>query len=131
MYQTNTSLEVDGVTMEVTPTISLKIARAGGANTEYAKVATEVFKPYRAVMDKLSDEDFRKLQATIYARTVVRSWIGVTDAKDQELECTEENIIRLLCDLPDLFAAIQLVASDANGFRDKLADETAGKSATG
>lgn len=98
--------------------ISFMIAREGGRNVQYQKVAEMIFKPYRRQIQHNSIEPdvLENLLAQVYAKAVVRSWSGVEDEHDQPMAFSEENVLKLLTDLPVVFDAIKEVARDYNQF---------------
>lgn len=102
---------------------SVKVARAGGRNTQYSKVNEAVMKPFQRLIaaKKLPDSKLIELQAEVYAKTIVKGWripaafdsngVPVMNEKNEvvwkegfmhdpetfdEVEASVENIIRLL-----------------------------------
>lgn len=128
MYETDTDLERGGIRVDIAPDVYITVARAGGGNTAFAKTHNEVMKPFRAALDELPDEKIHELQARIYAKSVIRDWAGITDRDGNVLEFTEDNVVKILVDLPDLFSMLRVIAADANGYRPA---EAAGNSPTG
>lgn len=98
--------------------ITFLIAREGGRNVQYQKVAEVVFKPYRRQIQHASIEPdvLENLLAQVYAKAVVRGWTGVEDANDQPLPFSEENVLKVLTDLPVVFDAIKETARDFNQY---------------
>lgn len=131
MYETDPDLERKGIRLDIAPNVHIMIARAGGGNSQFAKVSSQVMKPFRAAIDVIPDSKVAELQATIYARAVIQDWQGITDRDGNILEFTEANVVQILTDLPDLFAMIRVIASDSNGFRVKQSEDAAGNSQTG
>lgn len=131
IYKTNREKERNkGIEMELPDGARIWLRRAGGSNTMFDKVQDAVTKPYRRQIQQsiLEEGKARELDATVYARAVVIDWQGVTDENGQLLECTEENIVKLFTELPDLFVDVKQHASDMANFRDAQRAEDAGNS---
>lgn len=98
--------------------IVFTVAREGGRNVQYQKVAEHIFKPYRRQIqhNQIDPEVLEKLLAEVYSKTVVKGWQGVEDENDEPLDFTEANVLKLLNDLPVVFDAIKEVARDYNQY---------------
>lgn len=127
LFQTDKEQEVNGIILDY-PGFSIKIARAGGANKRYTKVLAKRAKPLRRSIeaDLLDPDQADALLIGVFAETVVLDWTGVTDAEGKELPCTKSNIVKVLTDLPDLFADIREQANKASLFRAIEREEAAG-----
>jgi len=128
LYKTDTKKERDqGVEVEFPGDAKVWLRRAGGQNTDYEKALEKVMKPYRRqIQQGMLDEDkSRELEARVYARGVIIDWDGVTDEQGNELDCTEENIVKLFTDLPDLFVELKQQATDLSNFRREQTGEDA------
>lgn len=112
IFETNENAEVDGVWLEYSATTRVKIARAGGANKRFLKAADAFRRKFKRQLDLeiLDDDVARKEGIQIYADSVVLDWEGVTDKEGNELAFSRENVVKVLTDLPDLFADIQAMA---------------------
>jgi len=120
LYQTDQKKERDnGVEVEFPGGVKLWIRRAGGNNVAYEKALDEVMKPYRRQLQQglLDEGKARELEARVYARGVIINWEGVTDESGAKMDCTEENIVKLFTDLPDLFVEVKQQATDIANFR--------------
>jgi len=75
MFETDPGLEKDGVWLDYT-TFRVKVARAGGANKEYEKLALEIFKPYKRALDHdvLGKGKTMELLRELVARACVKGW---------------------------------------------------------
>jgi len=141
LYSTFTSdkeLETKGVAIDYGD-FEIVLARAGGANHNFAKVANAKIKPYRRMMEAgtVPPELDNKLTAEIYAHSVVLGWRTKVDGEfvegiegpDGELiPPTRENIIKTLIDLPDLLAEIVRQAQDLALFKEEEREEDLGNS---
>lgn len=130
--KTDESKERSGVTLDFGinsrgEPITFLVAREGGRNAQYLKVAEVVFKPYRRQIQHnlLDPEVLDGLLAQVYAKAVVKGWSGVEDENDQPLSFTEENVLKVLKDLPVVFDAIKEVARDYSNFRQDCLEEEA------
>ncbi len=133
-FKTDGSVEKDGVVLEYGisskgKTISIRIARAGGANIRFAKLMEAKVKPHRRSIQNETMDTFlaEQIAKQVYAETVVLGWENVefpvldkdgnnTDVME-ELPYTVENCVRLFTDLPDLYMDIQEQAGRAALFR--------------
>lgn len=124
-YKTNTEKEVTGVPVEVAvnddKTVAvITISRMGQANKAYTKMLDRETKPYRrqiemgSMSNDLADKIFKK----VFAATVIKGWVNMRDENDVELPFNEENAIKVMDDLPELYAELQEKAKSASMFRD-------------
>lgn len=121
--QTDSNKEQNGVPLELGlnsrgEKISMTVAREGGRNVQYQKVAEHIFKPYRRQIQhgQIDPMLLDELLAKVYAKSVVKGWEGVEDEKRQPLEFSEANVLKVLTDLPVVFDAVKEVARDYNQF---------------
>lgn len=122
-FQTDTNYETgEGVVLNYGELGKIRIHRAGGRNTRFQNLRQARFKPYtRQLQNDTMDESVaRQIAIEVYAKTVIVGWDGVKDRDGSDLPFTEENVIRLMTDLPDLFRDIQTAAEDRSMF---LADQ--------
>ena len=121
--QTNPEKEKNGAPLEYgvnskKEPITFMIAREGGRNIQYQKIAEHIFKPYRRQIqhNQIDPEVLDSLLAQVYAKAVVKSWSGVEDEHDNPLPFSEANVLKLLTDLPVVFDAIKEFARDYNQY---------------
>lgn len=129
-FKTNDNLEKSGILLEYGENskgkpIAIRIARAGGANTQYTKLIEARVKPYRRqiqneTIDRVMVE---KLLRGVYAETIVLGWENVEDENGKELPFTVENCVKLFEDLPDLFQDIQEQSQRAALFRQDVLEK--------
>lgn len=141
-FKTDKSIEKEGIVLNYGKNskgkdIEIRIARAGGANVQYAKLLEAKTKPYRRQIqnETLDNEVAEKITQEVYARTVVLGWNGVEfpilDEKGEEtgsfeeLPFNEKNCIRLFQDLPDLWSDIQQQSQRSALFRAELLEQDA------
>lgn len=98
--------------------IVFTVAREGGRNVQYQKIAEQIFKPYRRQIQHQTIDPIvlDNLLAQVYAKAVVKGWEGVEDENDEPMPFSEENCLKLLVDLPVVFDAIKETARDFNQY---------------
>lgn len=126
-FKTDNTLERNGIVLEYGNNadgnpISIRIARAGGANSQYTRLMEARVKPYRRQIQNETIEKtmVEKILREVYAETIVLSWENVTDETGEELPFTVQNCIKLFEDLPDLFQDIQDQSQRAALFREEV-----------
>lgn len=132
MFQTEEDLEKSGIRItygvnKEGKEVAIIVARAGGRNSAFQRVADSVLKPYRRLIsnESIDPKQLRSLMMLIYARAVVLGWENVSDATGKPLEFSEDNCVKLFNDLPDLFADIQNNADNLSLFRKEALEEEA------
>jgi hypothetical protein len=122
----------EGIVLDYGDGVKIRIHRAGGGNKAFARILEAKTKPYRRQIDNgtIDQDVMRRLMAEIYAKSVIIGWEGVTDEDDHPLAFTEENVVKVLLDLPDLFRDIQEAASNAALFRADANAAVEGNSST-
>jgi hypothetical protein len=128
-FKTNEGIEKSGLLLNYGENskgapINIRVARAGGANRKFEKVADIKLKPYRRQIQQglISNAAVEKLLVEIYAESVVIGWENVEDADGNPMAFSVENCVKLLTDLPDLFKDIQDQAQRGAIFRDDIAE---------
>lgn len=126
-YATNHDVESEGAVRDFGD-FWIKLARAGGSNKKYSKALRKTTAPYNRAIDlgKLPDELANKLMVTVYAEAVVLDWggDGMVDPDGQPLPCTKENVVRVLTELPDLFAEVRKAAEGMELFQQANRERT-------
>ncbi len=127
-FKTDERLECEtGLELDYGACGVITIRRAGGANQAFQRVLAAKFKPYerQAQTDTLDPAVNRRLLAETYGETVIVGWRGVKDETGNDLHFSPENAVKLLLDLPELFADIRAQATTAANFRRASVEETA------
>lgn len=148
-YGTSTDIEKDGIEVDYGDTRFL-LARAGGSNAQFRKVLQFKTEPHRRKIDSgtLPETVGRRLLAEAYAEAVIKrvdvcevdsegepvlvdgekNWtLNQVPLEDGSMaDATKENVVKLLLNLPELFADIQEMASTYSNFRAEEAEEDAG-----
>lgn len=126
-FKTDESIEQAGVILEYGKTadgrpIRIRVARAGGSNLKFAKLLEKKTKPFRRQIqnETLDNALGDELLIQVFAEAVVLGWENVQDENGNDLPFTKENCIKVLTDLPDLFADIREQSSKAVLFRADL-----------
>lgn len=134
-FSTNKNIERDGVVLDYGRTkddlpITIRIARAGGANQKFAKILEAKLKPYKRQManETMDNAVAQRVMIEVYADAVVLGWTNIRDRDGVEMSFTRDNVIKLFTDLPDLFADVTQQAQKAALFRDEIREEDSGNS---
>ena len=133
-FKTDANLEnEEGVALDYGDGGVFTIHRAGGSNKKFQRLLTTRLKPYSRRIENgtLSDDVARDILVSTYADAVIVDWHGVKDEKDEELAFTRDNVIKVLTDLPELFADIQEQATKVANFRAEQLEDTAKNSVGG
>lgn len=150
-FETDVDLEREGIIVNF-GSVKFSLARAGGRNKAFKELFTAKAERHRVELDNktLSDDVADKLMAESYAEAVILGWWTrkedengdpILDKKGEEqwddtivnadgdaIKFTKDECVRLLLDLPDLFATLQSYASKAANFRKELEEEDLGNS---
>ncbi len=131
-FKTDKNVEKEGIVLNYGKNskgedIEIRIARAGGANVQYAKLIEAKTKPYRRQIqnETLDNEVAEKITKEVYAKAVVLGWTGVEDENGKELEFSFENCMKLFDDLPDLWTDIQQQSTKSALFRADILEQDA------
>ena len=136
-FKTNDQFEIDGIFIQYgylnddeSKPVRFKIARAGGANTAFAKALEKATKPYRKQLQAglLDDRTADRLYREVFADTVVLDWENVTDSDGNLLEFTKENVLKVFKDLPDLFLDLREQSNNVGLFREDVREGDLGNS---
>lgn len=130
LFETDKNLESgDGVTLDYGD-FQIRIHRAGGANTKFGKALEALQKKHRRQLEMgtTPDDVISRLNAELYADSIIIGWVGVEDRVGNKLAFTRENVIKVLLDLPGLFRNIRMAAAEEALFLVKQKDEDLGKS---
>lgn len=133
MFETDPAIENDGVVLEYgmnskDEPIEIRVRRAGGANSAFAKVFELKSKPFKRLIqaDKLDRETGDRLLRETYAETVVIGWKGVEDKEGKPMPFSKENVIRLFTDLPSLFRDVVAQSQNESLFRVAIREADSG-----
>jgi hypothetical protein len=126
-FESDGSLETEGAWIEL-GTMSFKLARAGGDNEDFAKVASKRFKPFQAAIasDSMPKQLANDLVIGVFVDTLIKDWKDVYDRDGTALDFSKENAKRLLTELPNLFMALQAEATKMANFKRANLEASAG-----
>lgn len=138
-YKTSTELEKKGVTfvMGADNDFRVTLARAGGSNTQFQRVLSNIAKPYKRAISTgtIAPEVEAGLMRRAFIETVVKNWeVKVGEEWRQGIHAEDGSItpfsIQALEDtfkkLPDLFAECQALANDMQHYREEQRTDDAG-----
>jgi len=136
MFETDESVEKEGVIIEYAPGIEIKVARAGGANKKFAKIMSRLAKPHRRAIqtEAVSEETLNHIFIKAYAASIILDWSGITkdlithndEDSGVELAFNQENVEAVLREQPNLFADIQKTADNISIFRAEILEADSG-----
>lgn len=139
IFETNADEEVSGVWQDF-GSARIKLARAGGRNTTYAKTFAKVMKRYNKVnYESLKDEEADLIIAEVFAKAVIKAWeiknefdqwesglILKVDGEFTKVEFNVKNVTQCLIDLPDLFSKLREFANEMKTFQAQVEEEQLG-----
>lgn len=125
VYETAEDAEVTGVWTDVGPSRFL-LARAGGANVDFAKTTTKRLAPFQAALESMSKKQTDELAIGIFVDTILKDWENVTERDGTVIEFNRDNARRVLLQLPNLFSALMVEANKLANYT-KRNVETAAK----
>lgn len=114
-FGTDSALETNGIRLDYGG-FYFDVRRAGGSNKRFAKVLEAKMRPHRRAIqaETIKDETANRIVAEAFAEAVFLGWgcdefgEGKMPGKDgAPLDFSVENCVRLMLDLPDLFADIR------------------------
>lgn len=124
LYETNAEAESSGAWIDLGPS-RFKMARTGGANENFMKVASKRLKPFQASLENLPKKVSDDLAIGIFVDTILLDWENVTTRAGEVIPFTKEAAKKLLTELPNLFAALQVEANKMGNFTQANLDAAA------
>jgi len=135
LFKTDGALEKEGIWIEYGTTdgdkpIRIKIARAGGKNTDFSKALEKATKPYRKQIQTgmLEDKVADRLYKDVFADKVVLDWENVQGPDGKDMKFTKPNVLKVFEDLPDLFTDLREQSTNATLFREEVRETDLGNS---
>jgi len=122
LYETDMSKEVEGFWHKVNKKISVKLARAGGANMSFTAAMEEKTREHRKRGGAFDGEAVDVELATdimkqAFAETIILDWKGVTKKDGKSLAYSAKAAYDLMVSLPDLFNDLREAAGAAANYR--------------
>jgi hypothetical protein len=139
-FKTDRNAEVEGVWLEVAVNdhnnqpIRIKISRMSSANKRYTTALNKATKPHQSAInnDALDNELAKKMLQGVFAETVILDWENMpkseltgNDEDTELLEFTQENVLALFAEMPDLYDDWESRAMKAAAFREGQLKEAA------
>lgn len=134
LFKTDAALEKEGIWIEYgtdgEKAMRIKIARAGGKNTEFNKALEKATKPYRKQIQSgvLDDGTADKLFKNVFADKVMLGWENISDPDGKPMKFTKDNVLKLFEDLPDLFQDLREQSTNSTLFREEVRETDLGNS---
>lgn len=154
--KTSPRLETEGIWLQIDET-RIKLARAGGKNTKFIVAAEKIAREHKRALDLMSEEQGRRLFASLYAEIIVLDWLtkdatgdldedgaeatglgevpetkrwrrGISGPTGDVIEFNIENVKKTFDDIPDLLRIIKETAEDASLFRQSILKDVEGNS---
>ena len=122
MYETDLSKETEGFWYKVNKKISVKLARAGGANLSFTKAMEEKTREHRKrggafEGNSVDVELATDLMKQAFAETIILDWKGFTTKDGKTVIYSAKVAYKLMVDLPDLFNELRDAAGEAANYR--------------
>lgn len=125
LFETDSGAETTGIWVPLGPA-RFRLARAGGANENFAKTATKRLKPFQASLDSLPRKTADDLAIGIFVDTILLDWEGVVDRTGTPIAFSKDAAKQLLSDLPNLFAALRAESEKMSNFSQANLEAAAG-----
>lgn len=100
--------------------ISFIIARTGGSNKAYNALYDEKMKTIRRDAELglvASEEKLQEINREVFAKTILKGWSGIKGENGEVWEFNEENAIKLLIEIPDIYEALYRKSAEFETFR--------------
>lgn len=125
-FKTDNQMETEGIWLDYGD-FKIRIARAGGSNVRYAKAVERHATQHKTALrnDILSAEQQKEIMIQVYADSIILEWESMEDEDGNALPFSRENVVKVLTDLPDLFADIRQQATTMGLFRKELLEKAA------
>jgi len=134
-FLTNEKSEREGIILDYGD-FRVTVARAGGANKDYAKILERKTRPHRRAIQtgNFTNEQAKALLREVSAEAVVRRWEvqqegkwvdGIEGPNGDLLPFSKENVLMTFNALPDLFEDIQEQSQKIALYKDDLLEQAA------
>jgi hypothetical protein len=133
-FETDEKVEKEGLWVEFPEVVnkdgnilSIRIARAGGANDAYLKKLEFKAKPHRRGIqnDMIDRKLMEKIVKEVYCDTVILDWKHAEDRQGNPLPFTPANALQVMNDLPWLYAQVMEESTRFANFRKHIREEDA------
>ena len=136
MFGTDATKELEGIKIDYGP-FWFHIMRAGGRNQRYAKVLTRKVKPHRRAiqLETIPIALATQLAIEVFVEGCLLNW-GSTRYGDgvmigvhgEQIPFSAEAAVKMMKDLPDLFADLKTQAESVSNFQDLVTETDVGNS---
>ena len=123
MYETDLTRETEGFWYKVNKKISVKLARAGGANLSFTTAMEALTREHRKrggalEGEKVDVELVTDIMRQAFADTIILDWKGFTDKRTgKAVAYTPKVAYEMMVSLPDLFIELRDAAGAAANYR--------------
>ena len=122
LYETDLSKETEGFWHKVNKKISVKLARAGGANLAFTKAMEEKTREHRKrggafEGDKVDVELATDIMKQAFSETIILDWKGFTNKAGKNVAFNPKVAYETMVALPDLFNELRDAAGEAANYR--------------
>lgn len=122
LYETDADRETEGFWYKVNKKITVKLARAGGANLSFTKAMEALTREHRKrggafEGEKVDVELATDLMKQAFAETIIMDWKGLTKKDGKPLAYSAKAAYDLMVSLPDLFNELRDAAGEAANYR--------------
>ena len=122
-FKTNKNAEESGIVVKFKANEdgsipSFRIGRANRFNIKWAKTFEAETRPFKNDLEAklVSEQDAEKINIRVFVKGLLYGFENVQDENGKLIEFNEENAIKLLSDLPDLFDILDKKSNDPNNF---------------
>jgi hypothetical protein len=131
LYETDMSKETEGFWYRVNKKVSVKLARAGGANMSFSKAMEEKTRDHRKrggafEGNKVDVELATDLMKQAFAETIILDWKGFTSKAGKTVAYSPKAAYEMMVALPDLFNELRDAAGEIANFRIEEIQEDVG-----
>jgi len=125
LFETDTTMEQQGVVVDFGPYGRFKVARASGNNIKYTEAFKRFNKPFQKMLKRntMPEALAKKLLAQVYAESIILAWEGILDRDNRPIPFSKENVVKVLLDLPDLFTQIIAESQNAESYRKEYVED--------
>lgn len=127
-YQTDKSLEEEGVWVDFGGGVMVKVARITSAKSREVRRRLERPLARKNRNEELTLDQLEHLMIEQLSQAVVKDWKGVTDEKGKELPCTVENCRDILNKFPDFREDVATVSMEKATFQQNRMQDELGNS---
>ena len=132
-FETDKKVEQEGLVLDFGNNskglpMQLRIRRAGGSNTQFAKVLEFKMRPVKRQADAgmLPPERQEAILREVYAESVVLDMVNFEDREGNDISFSQANVIKVFSDLPDLFRDVVEQSQKSALFRQEVRESEAG-----